>query len=96
MEPINSMTTLQRYPGKVRDDAQRGLARITEQGSGGYVFCSEAAFEDRIARQREDAAYGARVIQAVGRGLVGIDAGRFTESIDDAFARADGLRARYA
>lgn len=96
MEPIYSMTTLQRSPGKVKEDAQRGLVRITEQGGGGFVFCSEAAFEDYVARQREDAAYEARVIEAVGRGLADIDAGRFTESIDDAFARAAELRKRYA
>ena len=96
MEPIYSMTTLQRSPGKVKEDAQHGLVRITEQGSGGYVFCSEAAFEEYVARQREDAAYEARVIEAVGRGLADVDAGRFTESIDDAFTRADELRAHYA
>ena len=96
MEPIYSMTTLQRSPGKVKEDARRGLVRITEQGSGSYVFCGEDAFEDYIARQREDAAYEARIIEAVGRGLADIDAGRFTESVDEAFARAAALRARYA
>ena len=96
MEPIHTMTTLQRSPGKVKEDARRGLVRITEQGGENYVFCSESAFDEYVARQREDAAYEARLIDAVGRGLADIEAGRFTESIDDAFARAAEMRARYA
>ena len=96
MEPIHTMTALQRSLGKVKEDANRGLVRITEQGGGNYVFCSEAAFDEYVARQREDAAFEARLIDAVGRGMVDIEAGRYTESIDDAFARAAELRTRYA
>ena len=96
MEPIYTMTALQRTPNEVKEDARNGLVRITEQGGENYVFCSEAAFEERIAREREDAAYEARVIEAVGRGIVDIEAGRFTTSVEDAFARAADIRARYA
>lgn len=92
MEPIFSMTTLQRNPGQVKSAAQDSVVRITEQGAGAYVFCSEEAFERRIAAEREDAAFEARLSEAVGRGIADIEAGRFTTSVDDAFQRADELR----
>ena len=96
MEPLYSMTTLQRTPSEVKKDAKHGIVRITEQGGDSYVFCSEEAFEQRIAKEREDAAYEARLLDAVGRGLADIEAGRFTTSIDEAFARAESMRKRYA
>lgn len=96
MEPIFSMTNLQRSPGAVKEAAKESLVRITEQGGGSYVFCSEKALQARIAQEREDAAYEARLIEAVGRGIDDIEAGRFTTSIDDAFERADQLRKQYA
>lgn len=92
MEPIFSMTTLQRNPGQVKSAAQGSVVRITEQGVGAYVFCSEEAFERRIAAEREDAAFEARLSEAVGRGIADIEAGRFTTSVDDAFQRAAELR----
>ena len=45
MEPIFSMTTLQRNPKQVKTAAHDSIVRITEQGAGAYVFCSEEAFE---------------------------------------------------
>lgn len=92
MEPIFSMTTLQRNPGQVKSAAQDSVVRITEQGAGAYVFCSEETFERRIAAEREDAAFEARLSEAVGRGIADIEAGRFTTSVDDAFQRAAELR----
>lgn len=96
MEPIFSMTALQRKTAEVKEIAQRELVRITEQGSAGYIFASEEAFERRIAAEREDAAYEARLLEAVGRGAADIDAGRFADSIDAAFEKAAAMRARYA
>jgi PHD/YefM family antitoxin component YafN of YafNO toxin-antitoxin module len=96
MDPIYSMTTLQRNPSVVKEDAKKGLVRITEQGAGAYVFCGEQAFERIIAQAREDAAYEARAIDAAERGAADIEAGRYTTSIDDAFNRARELRGKYA
>ena len=96
MEPIYSMTTLQRNPSQVKDAARDSVVRITEQGAGAYVFCSEKAFERRIAQEREDAAFETRLSEAVGRGLVDIDAGRFVTSVDEAFDAADALRSKRA
>lgn len=96
MEPIVSMTTLQRNPSEVKRAAQEGIVRVTEQGAPAYVFCSEAALEDLVAREREDAAYEARLLDAVGRGIADINEGRYTDSVDEAFVRAEQIRAHYA
>ena len=96
MEPIYSMTALQRNTSEVKEAARQQVVRITEQGGSGFVFTSEEAFERRIAAEREDAAYEARLLEAVGRGAADIGAGRFTESIDDAFEKAAAMRRQYA
>ncbi len=96
MEPIYSMTSLQRNPSAIKNDAREGIVRITEQGGGAFVFASEEAFEARLAQEREDAAYEARLIDAVGRGIVDIENGRYVTSIDEAFAQAAERRLRYA
>lgn len=96
MEPIYSMTALQRNPSEVKKDAKEGIVRITEQGSGAFVFCSEEAFEARLAKERADAAYEARLLDSVGRGIADIEAGRYVTSTNEAFERAATLRQRYA
>ena len=96
MEPIFSMTTLQRNPSAVKESARQELVRVTEQSGKGFVFASDEVFERIIAKERADAAYEARLTEAVGRGIADIDAGRFTSSIDDAFSKAVTLRERYA
>lgn len=65
---------------------------ITEQGIGACVFCSEEAFEHRVAEEWEETAFEARLSEAIGRGVADIEAGRFTTSVEDAFQRADELR----
>lgn len=96
MEPIYSMTTLQRNPSKVKAVAKEQLVRITGQHEESYVFCSDEVFERIIQREREDAAYEARLIDAIARGEEDIKAGRFVTSIDEAFKKADALRKSYA
>lgn len=96
MEPIFSMTTLQRNPSAVKESARQELVRVTEQSGKGFVFASDEVFERIIAKERADAAYEARLTEAVGRGIADIDAGRFTSSIEDAFSKAATLRERYA
>lgn len=96
MEPIYSMTALQRNPSQVKEAARDSVVRITEQGAGAYVFCSEEAFERRIAAEREDAAFEARLAEAVGRGIADIESDRYVTSVEEAFARAEELRAKHA
>lgn len=92
MEPICPMTTLQRNPSQVKSAERNNVARVTEQGTGAYVFCGEGVFEERIAKEREDAAYDARLIESVGRGVADIQAGRYVTSLDEAFECAAELR----
>ena len=92
MEPIFSMTTLQRSPSSVKEAAQSSVVRITEQGKGAYIFASEEAFERRIAEERAESAYEARLVESVGRGVDDIAAGRYFSSIDQAFAEAQRRR----
>ena len=92
MEPVYSMTTLQRNPSQAKSAARDNVVRITERGMGAYVFCSEEVFEERIAREREDAAYEARLLESVGRGVADIQTGCYVTSLDEAFERAAELR----
>lgn len=92
MEPIYSMIILQCNPSQVKSAARDNVARVTEQGTGAYVFCGEEVFEERIAKEREDAAYEARLIESVGRGIADIQTGRYVTSLDEAFERAAELR----
>ena len=96
MEPIFTMTALQRSPSQVKKAADNGLVRITDQGSGAYVFCGEEAFERLIARVREEAAYEARLVEAIGRGVSDIENGRYYDSVDEAFEAAAKMRQQYA
>lgn len=96
MEPNYSMTTLQRNPSQVNSAERNNVARVTEQGTGAYVFCGEGVFEERIAKEREDAAYEARLIESVGRGVADIQAGYYITSLDEAFERAAVLRGKRA
>lgn len=90
------MTTLQKNPSEVKKQAQHDLVRITEQGGTGYIFCSEEAFERRIEKEREEAAYEARLVDAVGRGIADVEAGRYVTSIEEAFEEAGRRRKHYA
>ena len=90
------MTTLQRNPSQVKEAAKSSVVRITEQGAAAYVFCSEDEFERRIAAEREDAAFEARLIEAVGRGIADVEAGRYVTSVDEALGRAEELRRKRA
>ena len=95
MEPIFSMTTLQRNPSLVKAEAKKQIVRITEQKGEPFVFCSEKAFEQLILKEREDAAYEARLLEAVGRGISDIHEGRYVTDINEAFDRADVLRKQH-
>lgn len=48
-----------------------------------HIFCTEEVLERRILQEREDAAFEARLLEQVDRGVADIDAGAFTSSIDE-------------
>lgn len=92
MESSCPITTLQRNPSQVKSAARDNVVRITEQGMGAYIVCSEGVFEERIAKEREDAVYEARLIESVGRGVADIQTRRYVTSLDEAFECAAELR----
>jgi predicted transcriptional regulator len=93
MDPIYPLTALQKNPRAVRDEANKSIVHITENGSAAYVFCSEAVLEERIRKERADAAWEARLSEAIGRGLADIEAGKFVVNIEEAFEKAAALGA---
>ncbi len=76
MEAIYPVTALQKQQGEVKKAAREGLVRITENGKGAYVFCSEDVFERILDQAAEDAAAEARMHLIVNRGRSDIAAGR--------------------
>lgn len=96
MEKIHPLTSLQKNSKAVREDAAIDIVRITENGNAAYIFCSESVFEDYIAREREDAAYEAHLVEATRQGLVDIEEGRYVTSIEEAFTQADLRRENHA
>lgn len=93
MTAIFPITALQRTPTEVKKAAENSIVHITEQGAASFIFSSEKAFEQRIAREREDAAYEARLLDAVGAGVADIENGHYFESVEDVFAAADQIKA---
>ncbi len=96
MESIFPITSLSKEPKAVKDEARRGLVRITENGKAAYVFASEEVFADIIKREREDAAYEAYLLREVGAGVRDLEAGRYFTSLGDVLAEAKKRRAKYA
>lgn len=76
MEAIYPVTALQKQQGEVKKAAREGLVRITENGKGAYVFCSEDVFGRILDQAAEDAAAEARMHLIVNRGRSDIAAGR--------------------
>lgn len=94
--PIFPITALSKQPKEVKDAADKGPVRITENGRGAYVFMSEQALNELIERERSDAAYEAYLLDAVQRGATDIEEGRYPTSREEMFQRARERRARYA
>lgn len=84
MEAIFPVTALQKQQGEVKKAAQKGLVRITENGKGAYVFCSEDVFERLVDQAAEDAAAEARMHLIISRGRSDIAAGRIYEGTEAA------------
>ena len=87
MSPIFPISALQKKQRDVKEAAKDGIVRITENGVGAYVFCTEAAFKQALADAAEEAAYEARMEAAILRGRADIAEGRFVEGT--AAARAE-------
>ena len=75
-------SALQKKQREVKEAAQTDVVRITENGIGAYVFCSESVFKQALAEAAEEAAYEARMEAAILRGRADIAAGRYIEGTD--------------
>lgn len=90
MDAIYSATMLRDRPREVKEAARHNLVRITENGNGAFVFCSEEIYREKIAEAAEQAAYETRVSMAIERGRADVAAGRvFDGSLDDLFDEAE-------
>ena len=90
MDAIYSATMLRDKPREVKEAARHNLVRITENGNGAFVFCSEEIYRERLEEAAEKAAYEARVSMAIERGRSDVASGRiFNGSLDELFAEAE-------
>ena len=90
MDAIYSATMLRDKPREVKEAARHNLVRITENGNGAFVFCSEEIYRERLEEAAEKAAYEARVYMAIERGRSDVASGRiFNGSLDELFAEAE-------
>lgn len=92
MDAIYSATALRDHPREVKRAARERLVRITENGNGAYVFCSEEVFRQEVDDAVERALYAQRVSDAIDRGRADIASGRFVEGIDAARAAVASRR----
>lgn len=94
MDVIYSSTALRDRQREVKEAAQDHLVRITENGQGAYVFCSEEVFEREVDDAVERALYAQRVVDAVAAGREAIAAGDCVVGLEA--AREEAARRRAA
>ena len=92
MEATFPISALQERQSEVKDAARKGLVRITENGSGAWVFCSEELPDGLLRGAAEEAAYEARMEALVARGVADVEAGRVYEGADAACAEVERRR----
>lgn len=96
MDAIFPVTALQKQQGEVKKAAREGIVRITENGRGAFVFCSDEVFEQKLRQVAEDAAYEARIATVIERGRHDIEAGRLYRGTESAFAEIEKRAASHA
>ncbi len=81
--PFSALKTSQR---EVKDAALEGVVRVTENGRGAFVFCSEEVFERTMREAAEEAVYAERMATAVRQARTDIAEGRCVEGTEAALA----------
>ena len=76
MNPIFPVSALQKNQREVKNAAANNVVRITENGVGAYVFCTEKMFAKALEEAREEGAYEARMHAVIERGRADVIAGR--------------------
>lgn len=79
---IFPVSALQKNQREVREAAKTKLLRITENGVGAYVFCSEEVFEQTINRAVEEALYERDCLEALERGERDIQEGKYVTGVE--------------
>lgn len=92
IDPIYPISALQKKQAAVKQAAQDHVVRITENGMGAYVFCSESVFEQALAEAAEQAAYEERMATGIERGRLDYANGNVIHGVEA--ARAE-LKRRY-
>lgn len=95
MQPIYPISALQKKQAEVKRAAQNDVVRITENGAGAYVFCSEEVFENEIRKAVSQAVFEARVVDVIERGRADIAAGRYVAGSDEAWAEIERRAAQH-
>lgn len=95
MEAIFPVTALQKQQGEVKKAAREGIVRITENGRGAFVFCSDEVFEQKLRQVAEDAAYEARMEAIIERGHRNKEVGRLYHDTESAFAEIEKRAANH-
>lgn len=96
VEEIYPITALHKHSQEVRSAAKEGVVRITENGVGAFVFCSEEVFESRLQQAKNDAIYEAELNRALSEAESDFDNGRYVVGFEEAWKRIDELRAKRA
>ncbi len=96
MEKIFPITALHKHSQEVREAAKEEVVRITENGVGAFVFCSEEVFESRLQQAKNDAIYEAELNRALGEAESDFENGRFAVGFDEAWERINELREKRA
>lgn len=93
MDAVYSATALRDRQREVKAAARERLVRITENGNGAYVFCSENVFQREVDDAVERALYARRVEDAIAAGRAAIASGDYVEGIAAARAAVAERRA---
>lgn len=91
MDTIYSSVALRDHQREVKDAAREGVVRITENGRGAFVFCSEDVYLRELRRAADEAVYAERMANAVREGRDDVSRGRIVVGAEEAMLR---IRAR--
>ncbi|WP_199519306.1 hypothetical protein [Gordonibacter sp. 28C] len=91
-EKIYPVSAMQRKQGELKQAAQEGIVRITENGSAAYVFCSEEVFLNTLDQTAREAAYAARLDEVLARGRDDVASGRYHTDPDAALSAIEAMR----
>ena len=94
MEAIYPFSALKTNQREVKDSALRDVVRVTENGRGAFVFCSEEVFEGKLREAADEAVYAERMAAAIRQGRDDIERGRCVEGTAAALSEIEARAGR--